>query len=230
MGENDVFESSVTVPDPPSDPAPEPVPDPEPVPFDPAPVPPPDPEPPPVDAPEPVEPLPPSSVEPPPSDSSEDLVFPGEDSTLGGEQLPGEEVPGDDVQQPGQEEPGQDVPGDLTELPPSVPEDPGYSFGNIPQIVYSLQNTPEELILDNVETFQLSPIEDSTGLKGVLLRILGPYDNIVTQYRYQQSNNQYYTYVNEVTPDYPWIASAVLFIALLVSLFGLLKRGMSWMK
>ena len=38
MGENDVFESSVTVPDPPSDPAPEPVPDPEPVPFDPAPV------------------------------------------------------------------------------------------------------------------------------------------------------------------------------------------------
>ena len=85
-------------------------------------------------------------------------------------------------------------------------------------------------LLDNVETFQLSPIEDSTGLKGVLLRILGPYDNIVTQYRYQQSNNQYYTYVNEVTPDYPWIASAALFIALLVSLFGLLKRSMSWMK
>lgn len=84
--------------------------------------------------------------------------------------------------------------------------------------------------LVGIETFALSPIESSTGLKGILLDILGPYDNIVTQFKYQQSNNSYYTYVNEITPDYPWIASAVLFIALLVSLFGLLKRGMSWMK
>ena len=235
-------EPSVTVPDSPSvpepspvDPAPVPTPDPEPAPVDPSPEPPPDPEPSPVDPapepspdPEPVEPLPSDPVGPPPSDSDEGVVLPGEDSSVGGEQQPG----GDENQQPGQ--PGHEVPGDqtgnLTETPPSAPEDPGYSFGNIPQIVYSLPNTPEELILDNVETFQLSPIEDSTGLKGVLLRILGPYDNIVTQYRYQQSNNQYYTYVNEVTPDYPWIASAVLFIALLVSLFGLLKRSMSWMK
>lgn len=81
-----------------------------------------------------------------------------------------------------------------------------------------------------IETFALSPIESSTGLKGILLDILGPYDNIVTQYKYQQSNNQYYTYVNEITPDYPWIASACLFIALMVSVFGLLKRGLSWMK
>lgn len=225
MGENDVldFVDSGAVSDL-SPSVPEPPPDPEPAPVDPSPEPLPDPEP--------VDPLPSDPVGPP-SDSDEGLVLPGEDSSVGGEQLsggdenqqPGEEVPGDDVQQPGQE-----VPGDLTELPPLAPEDPGYSFGNIPQIVYSLQNTPEELILDNVETFQLSPIEDSTGLKGVLLRVLGPYDNIVTQYRYQQSNNQYYTYVNEVTPDYPWIASAVLFIALLVSLFGLLKRSMTWMK
>ena len=223
MEENEVFgavdsgsssEPSVTDPSP-VDPSPEPPPDPEPAPVDPSPEPPLDPEPAPVDPspepspdPEPVEPLPSDPVGPSLSDPDEGVVLPGEDSSVGGEQLPG----GDENQQPGVEAPGA-----VDQLPPGL-----YS---LPQT-----NTPVELVLDNVETFQLSPIEDSTGLKGVLLRILGPYDNIVTQYRYQQSNNQYYTYVNEVTPDYPWIASAVLFIVLLVSLFGLLKRGMSWMK
>lgn len=221
-------EPSVTVPDSPSvsdpspvDPAPVPPSDPEPAPVDPSPEPPSDPEPAPVDPspepspdPEPVDPLPSDPVGPSPSDPDEGVVLPGEDSSVGGEQLPG----GDENQQPGEE-----VSGAVDQLPP---------VSNLPPYLYSLPqtNTPVELVLDNVETFQLSPIEDSTGLKGVLLRILGPYDNIVTQYRYQQSNNQYYTYVNEVTPDYPWIASAALFIALLVSLFGLLKRSMSWMK
>ena len=95
-----------------------------------------------------------------------------------------------------------------------------------------VQNQQEDGLGDlvGIETFALSPIETSTGLKGILLDILGPYDNIVTQFKYQQSNNSYYTYVIEVTPDYPWIASAALFIVLLVSLFGLLKRSMSWMK
>lgn len=222
MEENEVFgavdsgsssEPSVTVPDSssvpdpsPVDPSPEPPLDPEPAPVDPSPEP--------SSDPELVDPLPSDPVGPSPSDPDEGVVLPGEDSSVGGEQLPG----GDENQQPGEE-----VPGAVDQLPP---------VSNLPPYLYSLPqtNTPVELVLDNVETFQLSPIEDSTGLKGVLLRILGPYDNIVTQYRYQQSNNQYYTYVNEVTPDYPWIASAVLFIALLVSLFGLLKRGMSWMK
>ena len=176
---------------------------PEPAPVDPTPdsVPSPSPEPSPEPvAPEPVEPVSPSPVGPSPSDSDETVVPPFEDSVVGDDQQPGQELPGWMAD---------------------------YVYGFQPQVTTQL---PEELILDNVETFQLSPIEDSTGLKGVLLRIIGPYDNIVTQYRYQQSNNQYYTYVNEVTPDYPWIASAVLFIALLVSLFGLLKRSMSWMK
>lgn len=88
-----------------------------------------------------------------------------------------------------------------------------------------------ELELTGIETFALSPITSSEGLKGILLEVIGPYDNIVTQYKYQQSSNQYYTYVNEVTPDYPWIASAGLFIALVISLFSLLKRSFtSWLK
>lgn len=94
-----------------------------------------------------------------------------------------------------------------------------------------LEEAPEEALeLVGIETYALSPITGSSGLKGILLDVLGPYDNVVTQFKYQQANNSYYTYVNEITPDYPWIASAVLFIALVLSLFGLLKRSMTWLR
>lgn len=84
---------------------------------------------------------------------------------------------------------------------------------------------PEEPIeCVGVEAYALPPVESSTGLKGVLLDILGPYDTVVTQFKYQQGNNSYYTYVNDISPDYPWIASALLFIVLLVSLFRFLRR------
>lgn len=80
-----------------------------------------------------------------------------------------------------------------------------------------------ELIFDEeygIQVMALSPIESSTGLKGILLDILGPYDGVVVQYRYQaNTGNTNYTYVNEVQPDYPWIASAVLFIVLVWSVF-----------
>lgn len=81
-----------------------------------------------------------------------------------------------------------------------------------------------------IETFALSPITSSTGLKGILLDVVGPYDNIVTQYQYRQNTSTNYSYVNEITPDYPWIFSAVLFIVLLLSVFRLFGRCLSWMK
>lgn len=90
---------------------------------------------------------------------------------------------------------------------------------------------PEEsLTFVGVETFALSPITSSTGLKGILLDVIGPYDNVVTQFKYQQNTSSNYSYVNEVTPDYPWIASAVLFIVLLLSVFRAFGRCLSWMR
>lgn len=90
---------------------------------------------------------------------------------------------------------------------------------------------PPDAELINVETYALSPITSSTGLKGVLLDVIGPYDNIVTQFTYRQNSSTNLSYVNEVTPDYPWIASAALFIVLVFSLFSLLKRSFSsWLK
>lgn len=82
--------------------------------------------------------------------------------------------------------------------------------------------------LDGIETFGLSPINpsDASGLKRALLEVLGPYDNIITQYRYIQDGSTRYTYVNEITPDYPWIFSAVLFISLILSIFRILRSAL----
>lgn len=82
----------------------------------------------------------------------------------------------------------------------------------------------------DVQVLSLSPITSSAGLKGVLLDVIGPYDNIVTQYRYQQSGNSYYSYVNEITPDWPWIGSCLLFIVLVSCIFKLIGRMLGWMK
>lgn len=83
---------------------------------------------------------------------------------------------------------------------------------------------------EGIETYALSPITSSTGLKGILLELLGPYDNIVTQYQYRQNTSSNYSYVNEITPDFPWIFSAVLFIVLVWSVFRLLGVLLGWLK
>lgn len=75
-----------------------------------------------------------------------------------------------------------------------------------------------------VEAYALGPITSSTGLKGALLDVIGPYDGIVTQYRYQQANNSYYTYVNDITPDYPWILSCLMLIVLVHGVFKAIQR------
>ena len=83
--------------------------------------------------------------------------------------------------------------------------------------------------LDQIETFALSPVTptDATGLKKALLEVLGSYDNVVTQYRYIQDGSTRYTYVHEITPDYPWIFSAILFIVLIASIFRIF-RSVLW--
>lgn len=208
MDENDVVLSPSPDPAAPVETSSPASPDPDPVaPVEPSPSPEPEPEP---VAPDPAEPAPVS-----PSD---------EDLTGGGEDVD---------QQPGQSD-AELQPGQVEQQPVEILT-PGVSGGsNIPAVVWAMTpqqtSTVDELELVNVETFALSPITSSTGLKGILLDILGPYDNIVTQYKYQQNTSSNYTYINEVTPDYPWIASAALFITLMVSLFSLLKRGLSWMR
>lgn len=101
------------------------------------------------------------------------------------------------------------------------------SSGSVSEPVEDLD---EPVVCVGVESYSLSPVTSSSGLKGVLLDVLGPYDTVVTQYKYQQGSNQYYSYVNDIQPDYPWLASAVLFIVMIWSLFALFRRCLFWMK
>lgn len=56
---------------------------------------------------------------------------------------------------------------------------------------------------------------NTTGLKSVLLSILGSYDPIVAEYQYLNNNNSYYSYLREIQPDYVWLSSAAIFAILL---------------
>lgn len=80
-----------------------------------------------------------------------------------------------------------------------------------------------------VNVYALNPItpEDTTGLKSVLLSLIGDYDAIVVEYEYTGSNN-YTNYLREVQPDYVWLCSAAIFLVVIYSVFrlgGALFRG-----
>lgn len=70
-----------------------------------------------------------------------------------------------------------------------------------------------------VQTYALNPIESSDGLKGVLLDVLGPYDAVVVEYRYQTTTSGNYQYVREIQYDWPWLGSLAVFLVLLWSVF-----------
>lgn len=71
--------------------------------------------------------------------------------------------------------------------------------------------------------YALSPVRptDATGLKRVMLELIGSYDAIVVEHEYQ-SNNNYSNYLREIQPDYPWLCSCGLFV---VVLFCILRGG-----
>lgn len=72
-----------------------------------------------------------------------------------------------------------------------------------------------------IQSVPNTPVESSAGLKGILLDLFGPYMPTITQLQYRQGSNQYYTYVNDISPDYPWLCSAGIFALVLLCLFKL---------
>lgn len=72
----------------------------------------------------------------------------------------------------------------------------------------------------DIETYALEPITpaDTSGLKAVLLSVLGDYESIVTDYRYQNASGNW-QYLREVQPDYVWCCSAGIFALLLWCVF-----------
>lgn len=62
---------------------------------------------------------------------------------------------------------------------------------------------------------------DTSGLHSVILRLIGDYNPIVTDHVYQQSGS-YTSHHVEVTPDWSWIASALIFAIVLYSFFRII--------
>lgn len=99
-------------------------------------------------------------------------------------------------------------------------------------------SSPEEITEFNpdtdmpvdIELYSVSPIqpEDTSGLKAILLSILGDYDPVIVEYKYQNSNQTSYNYLREVLPDYPWCASFFIFALMIYCTFrigGALLHG-----
>lgn len=73
----------------------------------------------------------------------------------------------------------------------------------------------------SVQSSPNTPVTSSTGLKGVLIQLFGPYDPTITQLRYQSNTSTNYTYVNDISPDYPWLCSCAVFAIVLYCVFRL---------
>lgn len=76
-----------------------------------------------------------------------------------------------------------------------------------------------------VSVTALDPItaEDATGLKAIVLELLGDYSAIEVEFEYQNTNG-YSSYIREIQPDYPWLVSAGIFA---IVLYCLIRMGVA---
>ena len=133
-----------------------------------------------------------------------------------------------------EEVPAIEVP-EIVETPSAeVPEIVETPSAEVPKIEESIVSDEEEVefnpelgiedgTLLGVSVLSVAPItpEDTTGLKSVLLQFIGDYEPIVLEYEYQNSNNQYSSYLREPYPDYVWFGSLLVLILMIYCLFRL---------
>lgn len=82
------------------------------------------------------------------------------------------------------------------------------------------------LVIPDVEVFALrDPVtsSDASGLKAIMLELLGDYEGVVVEYSYENTNG-YTSYVREVQPDYPWLCSAAIFA---IVLYCVIRMGVA---
>lgn len=98
------------------------------------------------------------------------------------------------------------------------------------QQIDQLQQLNGEWTLDGIDVYAMSPVTSSSGLKGLLIDVIGPYDTIITQYTYRANTSSNLSYVNDISPDFPWMISAALFIVLIFCVFRTLGGLLFWRK
>lgn len=80
----------------------------------------------------------------------------------------------------------------------------------------------EDLILNSVTTETLRiTANDTSGLKSVLLGVIGDYETVVTDYEYRNNNNTYYSHSIDIQPDYAWLVTAAIFTVCIYCCFRL---------
>lgn len=109
---------------------------------------------------------------------------------------------------------GDDITVD-TDVVPVVPD--------VPSPPSSVDDLGSDYYLADVGVLSLAPItgSDTSGLKAVLLDLIGPYDPVIIEYRYHNPNSSYDSYLREVQPDYVWLCSFAMFALVLYCLFRL---------
>lgn len=117
------------------------------------------------------------------------------------------------------------VPAFAVETETTVPS--GETVVVSPDVTVNVTNealaSSDEGQLVGVTTFGLNPVtsSDATGLKAILLDLIGDYDAIVVEYSYENTNG-YTSYVREIQYDYPWLCACGLFV---IVLFCILRGG-----
>ena len=79
-----------------------------------------------------------------------------------------------------------------------------------------------DMVLQSVDVYSVSPVtpQNATGLKAVILGLIGNYDTVVTDYTYT-NNNGYVSHTIEVQPDYVFLCSFVMLCLIIYCIFRL---------
>lgn len=75
-----------------------------------------------------------------------------------------------------------------------------------------------ELVNETVTTYSVTA-SDTSGLKSVVLGLIGDYETVVTDYEYRNGSNSYVSHSIDIQPDYAWMASMLLFTLVIYCLF-----------
>lgn len=82
-------------------------------------------------------------------------------------------------------------------------------------------NAEEWTLVDVKTSKEVVRAGNTTGLKSVVLSVIGDYETITTDYTYQNSNYNYLSHSIDTQPDYPWMITAAIFLVCLYSMFRL---------
>lgn len=66
-----------------------------------------------------------------------------------------------------------------------------------------------ELVSKETTMLRVSP-SDTSGLKAVMLTVLGDYETVVTDYTYQSGSSGYYSHSINIERDWAWLASSCM--------------------